>query len=376
MAANSNSNIPLVAEATWSGTLANLTDVLASDTASDLVATIDWGDSTTSPGTLVGSNGFFTVGGTHTYSPGFFGEFYAYISVSDPVTGATASTLVLMEAGITAIPLQNATNAICAGPDGNMWFTVPAGQIGRVTLAGVVTLFSLPTGSYPFAIAPGSDGNLWFTDLGAVAIGRITPSGDVTDFPLAAGAQPRAMTLGPDGNPWFTDVPRNLIGTITPSGTIQEFFIPTANAEPLGIAAGPDGNVWFTEAGPHQIGRIAPTGGQVTEFAGTSGQPIGIVAGSDGKLWFSQQLTGDLGRITPAGVMERVSVGPPTLAIAAGPDGKIWVAFSSIQDVASVTPAGAVSTSWSVPFAVNGMAAGPDGNLWFAESLGVAHVSP
>jgi len=54
--------------------LASNTDVASftvnnsTDTASAFTATIDWGDGTTTTGTVVGSNGSFTVDGGHTYA--------------------------------------------------------------------------------------------------------------------------------------------------------------------------------------------------------------------------------------------------------------------------------------------------------------------
>src|SRR5437660_12742277 len=54
--------------------LASNTDVASftvnntTDTASAFTATIDWGDGTTTAGTVVGSNGSFTVDGGHTYA--------------------------------------------------------------------------------------------------------------------------------------------------------------------------------------------------------------------------------------------------------------------------------------------------------------------
>src|SRR5579864_8222540 len=60
--------------------------------------------------------------------------------------------------------------AITAGPDGNVWFAVPGGSsaIGRVTPAGVVTLFTsgLSSQLQPSAgtIAAGPDGNVWFVE--------------------------------------------------------------------------------------------------------------------------------------------------------------------------------------------------------------------
>jgi virginiamycin B lyase len=48
-------------------------------------------------------------------------------------------------------------------------------RIGRITTAGVITEFALPTaGSDPFDIAAGPDGALWFTQQDGNRIGRIT----------------------------------------------------------------------------------------------------------------------------------------------------------------------------------------------------------
>src|SRR5580704_11370521 len=48
--------------------VASFTDANLTDTASAFTATIDWGDGTTTTGTVVGSNGSFTVDGGHTYA--------------------------------------------------------------------------------------------------------------------------------------------------------------------------------------------------------------------------------------------------------------------------------------------------------------------
>src|SRR5262249_14893496 len=65
-------------------------------------------------------------------------------------------------------------SSISAGPDGNLWFTEPdANQIGRITPAGQITLFNVPTpGSQPTGIAAGPNGNLWFTEAASRHIGE------------------------------------------------------------------------------------------------------------------------------------------------------------------------------------------------------------
>ena len=51
-----------------SAPIATFTDTNAADTAADFTVTIDWGDGTTTAGTITGSNGSFAVGGIHTYA--------------------------------------------------------------------------------------------------------------------------------------------------------------------------------------------------------------------------------------------------------------------------------------------------------------------
>src|SRR5579871_3900368 len=52
----------------FSGTVATFTDSDTASPATDFMATISWGDKTTSPGTVSASNGSFTVAGSHSYS--------------------------------------------------------------------------------------------------------------------------------------------------------------------------------------------------------------------------------------------------------------------------------------------------------------------
>ena len=48
--------------------VATFSDTDTLDMAGDFTATIDWGDGVTTTGTVVGSNGSFTVDGGHTYA--------------------------------------------------------------------------------------------------------------------------------------------------------------------------------------------------------------------------------------------------------------------------------------------------------------------
>ncbi len=68
------------------------TDTLTTSAVpSDFLATINWGDATTSPGTVTGGGGTFQVSGTHTYAAA--GTFPVTVTLSDDPPGtATAQT--------------------------------------------------------------------------------------------------------------------------------------------------------------------------------------------------------------------------------------------------------------------------------------------
>src|SRR5688572_16406535 len=83
-------------------------------------------------------------------------------------------------------PVGRFPSEITTGPEGNLWFTEQgANRIGRLTVGGVYTAFTVPTpDSNPFAITSGPDGALWFTEIGAKKIGRLTTTGAFTEFPI------------------------------------------------------------------------------------------------------------------------------------------------------------------------------------------------
>jgi hypothetical protein len=79
----------------FSGPVATVTDSLTSTPASGLTASIDWGDGSTSTGTVTGAAGSFTVSGSHTYAEA--GSPNITVTVTDPggtSAVATASTTI------------------------------------------------------------------------------------------------------------------------------------------------------------------------------------------------------------------------------------------------------------------------------------------
>jgi streptogramin lyase len=173
-------------------------------------------------------------------------------------------------------------HAIVTGPDGNLWFT-ETGDIDRLNPGdGTVTKFRLPSSSlhFPDSIVVGPDGNLWFSDQIAFRtfneIGRITPAGEVVEFPVPSGANPNGITVGPDGNLWFTERSNNGIGSITPDGQFREIAVPTFNSAPTRIAAAPDGNLWFTDAGRNRVVRFLDDGLPRPPFLPPTTSPAGL----------------------------------------------------------------------------------------------------
>lgn len=122
---------------------------------------------------------------------------------------------------ITLSPqIQGTMRDLVEGPDGNIWLcATDENDIVRITPTGAVTLYPVPTaGAQPDAICVGPDNNLWFTEQLGDKIGRvITTTGAVSEYQIPTPAsQPIAITAGPDGWLWFVENVSNKIGKIHP----------------------------------------------------------------------------------------------------------------------------------------------------------------
>ncbi|MDQ6892340.1 MAG: hypothetical protein M3167_06635 [Acidobacteriota bacterium] len=267
---------------------------------------------------------------------------------------------------------------IVTGPDGNLWFTeTSASKVGRITPAGAITEFSLPSTGTPTSITVGSDGNLWFGDNSLPGIGRITTAGVITMFPLPSTSGPADITAGPDGALWFADNKANQIGRITTAGAASFFSIPTAGSSPAGIVKGADNNLWFTEFLGGKIGKIT-TAGLVTEFLLPTGVGPGLITnGPDGNLWFTDPVSSKVGKITTAGAatMFTVPTGGTPVGIAPGPDGNLWFTDNGGGLIERITLTGTVTT-FTIPTSGSGpvvIIRGPDNAMWFTEN-GAARI--
>ena len=184
--------------------------------------------------------------------------------------GAVKVGVITPTGAVTEYPVDGAgcgsPVGITAGPDGQIWFTFyGCGRFGQkvaqLSTSGVIgTSVDVQPGADPVHIVPGPDGALWFTESSAGAIGRVSTAGALTEYPIPTpSSNPVHIAAGGDGNLWFTEYLTDQIGRITPAGVVDEFTVPTSGAHPYSIDAAdaPDGRLWFTEAGGNQIGVIA-----------------------------------------------------------------------------------------------------------------------
>ena len=228
------------------------------------------------------------------------------------------------------------------GPDGMVWFTESAAnKIGRITPAGEIMEFDIPSAaeyedptlggirtSFPIAIAAGSDGAVWFNERSTSRIGRMTLGGEFSEFSLPDGVGSLVgLTPGPDGALWFVANTPGHIGRITSDGDISVFPIPTPRNGALRLKAGPEGAMWFVEFGANKIGRVTMDG-QITEFpVAAKGVGPDIAPGPDGAIWFTVLTDNLIGRITPGGDVSLYPVPTPASSpywLVEGPDDAIW----------------------------------------------------
>jgi uncharacterized repeat protein (TIGR01451 family) len=254
---------------------------------------------------------------------------------------------------------------LTAGPDGNLWYTQYSGDvIGRVTTAGVITEFAVPSTSTDWGIHAGSDGALWFRERDSGKMGRSTVSGSITEFPANTGQGlfPGDVTLGPDGNIWFASG-NSYVGIMTPAGVFSQVSTP---GQTNGITRGPDGNIWATDD-RGELERITPVTHVVTSFVvpGASGFLDGITTGPDGNLWFADGFNNLVGKSTTGGSVTTYPNSGGWDYITSGPDGALWMS-DGFGGIGHVTTSGVVTTVSTCSGTIgSAIVAGPDGNMWY-----------
>ncbi len=300
-----------------------------------------------------------------------------------PIAGTTFDNGPTTVNEFTVPTAFSGPSSITAGPDGNLWYTEGANQIGQINpTTHAFQEFPIPTADgRPEDITAGPDGNLWFVENRANKVALINPTTHAfQEFAIpTADGQPNGITAGPDGNLWFTESNADQIGQINPTThAFQEFPVPTANSGPDAITAGPDGNLWFTEYDSSKIGQINPTTHVFQEFDIPNGSNTGgIVAGPDGNLWFTEPNADNIGQINPTthafqefDIPRASSSGAIPTGITAGPDGNLWFVEDLRNKIGQINPTTHAFQEFDIPTTDSepqDITAGPDGNLWFTE---------
>ncbi len=165
--ASGGSSLTGTAGSPLSATVASVSDPNSSDAASDLSATINWGDGSSSPGTITGGNGSFNVAGSHTYAQA--GSYTVTVTVTRNGAGSAVAT---DSALITSTPTSGATGLGTVGISG-------AGFTASVVPGGLPT-----TASFQYGLDPK------YTGGGPVVYTNTTPpqpvGSDFSSHPVSA----------------------------------------------------------------------------------------------------------------------------------------------------------------------------------------------
>jgi uncharacterized repeat protein (TIGR01451 family) len=203
--------------ASFSGVVGTFADSLTTTPASDFTATIDWGDGTTTAGTItsVGA-GSFQVSGDHTYAEE--GKYTVTAKLSDDAPG-TATATALSTANVADAPLTASGTSLIETPGSPFTATVahftdadPAGTVsdytatidwgdGTALSAGTIVAnlgggFDV-TGSHTYTGSGSKTVTVKITDAGGATI---TATGSITlplaDLAVSVGATPNPVKFG------------------------------------------------------------------------------------------------------------------------------------------------------------------------------------
>jgi hypothetical protein len=217
------------AGAPFTGPVATFTDADPAGTASDYTATIDWGDGTTTAGTVAAGTAGFTVTGTHTYPTGGHDNLTIVITdsggakttvnevanvaptvsgvspSSGPAGGGTSVTLTGAGfSGATAVRFGSAAaGSFTVNSDTQITATSPAGS-GTVDVTVTTPGGTSPTGSADrFAYVPvapvllSSSVPVVQGSSGAAFVGVVDPEGLLTSAHFEYGLDPKYSGGGP-----------------------------------------------------------------------------------------------------------------------------------------------------------------------------------
>ena len=311
----------------------------------------------------------------------------AQVKVIQRVAAAVATaalTAVLVPAAQAAPTLDPAAGFapsdqpkfIVAGPDGNMWFTLPGGaakEFGKIAPDGTITEYDTPVAhqSSGIATAPsvagGAHDRIWIAYDGGVYI--FNPANETgTDHAIATlGPSNGGIAADADGNVWVKESNGDDLVKIAPDGT-KIADVDTAGVSGRGVALGSDGRIWWADPNGKAIHATVTASPYTTTAYPVGGGvgPQGIVAGPAGQLGFANP-GNEVGTITTDGAANQVTdTGNDAFGAAYAADGAYWFPLFAKDEVARLTTDGQYTKPIKLPTGAGPryLAGGPNNTVW------------
>jgi uncharacterized repeat protein (TIGR01451 family) len=292
----------------FSGALATFQDPGSPDTASSYIATIDWGDGTTTTGTIAGAAGSYTISGLHTYNDEMTGSVtITAAEANQPTLSLTVGSGLTVTEGdslsatpVTLSPVEGAQvsgavatfNDTLNTPASDFTATINWGDASPPTTGtvsgggGTLTV----SGAHTYAEEGTFTTTVTLTDdAPGTATATATSTTKVADAPLTASAKTLIETPGSSFTATvahFTDADPN--GTLTDySATIDwgDGSAPSAGTIVANLAGGFDvaGSHTYTGSGSKTITvKIDDAGGSSVTAIGSASLPLADLAVSIG----------------------------------------------------------------------------------------------
>ncbi len=387
---------------------ASFTDTYANSSVFDFTATINWGDGTTSTGTVTqpaGAGTPFLVTGSHTYA--LFGSYTVATTLSDDAPG-TATATATSTADVIAVGLEAPTttsvssSANPSSPGEPVTFTAVVGfpNVSIGTPTGSVTFFDGTTpipgcinlligGSAPFTVtcsviygAPNSSSRLISgRNPSAVSTHSITATygGSSLYRPSTSPALIQTvLSPGPaaTGGYWLVASDGGIFA-FGDAGFFGSTGALTLNKPVVGIASTPDGKGYWLVASDGGIFGFGDAGFFGSTGAQTLNKPVvGIASTPDGKGYWLVASDGGIFGFGDAGFFGStgaLTLNKPVVGIASTPDGKGYWLVASDGGIFGFGDAGFFGSTGAQTLnkPVVGIASTPDGKgYWLVASDG------
>lgn len=275
---------------------------------------------------------------------------------------------------------------IRTAPDGNMWFVLEdLNRVGRITPAGVITEFDLPSqtvdssSAKDLAIAP--DGTAWVVyDSGwhAFAFDTATASG-LVDVSLGDSPYGEEVTIGPGGIPFISmSYDDDGLARVVNGQSIWYDGAPPCDGA---VATARDGAVWCQADDAIVRSKPDASGGTQYPLPDDLPDPYSLAAGPVGSMWFARFFegtwvsapdSGDVGYIDQrSGATKIFDTGDDTapFSLAMGPDKNMW--FTSIGDaegIGHLDSRGRGALTKIGNYSPRYLTFAKDGAVWFTDS--------